>query len=229
MKMERFENEFVSWSFKTPVGIKVEQVFGMDSKSGKVWLEMARQIFSELGAQDYREIGHYSNGAPFIFGLNTRISISHTSHFLVGAFLPKTPEANLEIFAPRTALGVDAESIDRSQVISVRDKFLTEKETEKISKDDVRKNIIAWTCKEALYKAAMTPGLDWRKNLVIEDLPEIDLTPEKTVTPVLGKGYIELPLDNSIERFEMRLYSYECYGCCVSIAFSPKCARFGKK
>ena len=47
---------------------------------------------------------------------------------LVVASLPKTPEVDLSIFNPRTALGVDVESSSREQVLKVRDRYLSDEE-----------------------------------------------------------------------------------------------------
>lgn len=225
------ETEFIYWPHHTPVGIRVEEVSGMETKSGKVWREMAKQIYCENGRDGYREIGHFPNGAPFIFGMSARISMTHTDHLLAVATLPKTPEANLAVFTPRTAMGIDAERLDRSQVIKVRDKFLSESEKFFIPENDREKNIIAWTCKESLYKAALTEGLDFQNAITIERLPEIDhhLNMPGAPEPILGKASLTLPTIDGIQKFDMELYSYLSDIYCVTIAYSPKCAKFGKK
>lgn len=224
---ERFENEFVTWRHNTPVGVKVDEVFGMDSKTGKVWKELAMQIFCEQG-DNYREIDHFPNGAPFIYGVNARFSLTHTTHFLAGAILPKTPELNLENFNPRSAMGIDAEPLNRTQVLKIREKFLSESELILIDKEDIEANIIAWTSKEALYKAAFTPGLDFRENIRIIELPVLDKSPEIKKPVKTGTAEFMIPIDGKIETVEMILYSYESYGCCVTIALSTKAATFKK-
>lgn len=224
---QRFPHEFITWHHKTPVGIKVNEVFGMDSKSGKVWIELARQIYSEQGEHFYREIDHYENGAPFLVGYSGRISITHTSHFLAVASLPKTPEVDLSVFNPRSAMGIDAEPVDRSQVLKVRNRFLSEEDEIIVDKDDLFINVLAWTAKEALYKAAMTPGLDFRNSLQIKSLPVPQEESDFNKQPVLGKADIIFPPQSAISIQEMYLYSYISYGCVVTIAFSPKCAKFG--
>ena len=225
---ERFPDEFVTWHHKTPVGVKVDEVFGMDSKKGKVWIELARQIFCEQGEPNYREIGHYENGAPFIEGYPGRISITHTSHFLAVATLPKTPEINLDGFSPRSAMGIDAENWDRQQVIKIRNRFLSDEELSTIPDNDIRLNVQAWTAKEALYKAAFYSGLDFRNDIKIITLPVVDPTPENKKTIELGKAVIKFPDASGFGSQEMKLYSYDSYGCCVTIALSMKCATFGK-
>lgn len=225
------ETEFIYWPHHTPVGIKVEEVSGMDTKSGKVWREMAKQIYCENGKDSYRDLGHFANGAPFVFGSPSRISMTHTDHLLAVATLPKTPEADLSKFNPRTAMGIDAERLDRNQVIRVRNKFLSDAETGLVPENDMEKNIIAWTCKEAMYKAGMTEGVDFKDAITIEQLPEIDrkMNLPGAPTPILGKGTILLTTEKGTSRLEMELYSYQSDDYCVTLAYSPKCAKFGKK
>lgn len=235
-------DEFIYWPHPTPVGIRVEEVCGMESKSGRIWEEMAKQIYCENGSDGYREIGHFANGAPFLFGQTTRISITHTGHLLAVAALPKTPEADLAKFTPRTALGIDAERADRSQVLKIRDRFLSDEEKKFVDANSVIDNVIAWTAKEALYKAAMTEGLDLRADIIIKKMPDIDkkLNIPGAPAPILGKALIHIP-DNSLslrsksaetspsaeksatgnptmstprryKEYEMELYTYESEG-----------------
>lgn len=224
---QRFPDEFVTWHHKTFVGIKVDEIFGMDSKTGNVWIQLARQIYCEQG-ENYRVIEHFDNGAPYIEGYPGRISISHTTHFFVVATLPKTPEVNLDSFNPRTAMGIDAEPLNRSQVLKVRKKFLSEREMDLINEEDVKSNVIAWTAKEALYKTAFLNGLDLCNHLQLIKLPELLADPIKGTPRCLGEALIKFPEETGLGTQEMNLFSYESYGCCVTIAFSPKCAKFGK-
>ena len=226
--VERFPDEFVTWRHKTLVGIKVDEVFGMDSKNGKVWVEMAKQIYSELGEPNYRIIEHFSNGAPRLDNYPGRISLTHTSHFLAVASLPKTPEVNIDCFNSRTAMGIDAEPLDRAQVVKVRNKFLSEKELDLIPENNLQDNILAWTSKEALYKAAFIEPLDFRNALEILKLPTLQDDPVNGSLDKLGEAMIHFPEDSNMDSQVMKLFSYSSYDCCVTIAFSPKCARFGK-
>lgn len=236
------ETDFIYWSHPTPVGIKVEEVFGMENRSGNLWKEMAKQIYCEHGPESYREIGYFQNGAPFIMGLEARISMTHTNHFLAVTMLPRTPETDLRVFNPRTALGIDAEKLDRGQVIKIRSKFLSDEELKMIPEDDLLKNIIAWTCKEALYKAAMTEGLDFKNKIILKKLPEIDknVAVPHDASDLFGKAVIILSENKNEDKekdaadkktfeteYEMTLYCYESEGNCVTLAFSPKCVRFG--
>ena len=174
--------DFIYERFKTPAGIKIEEVTGGGRYKGKVWREIAMQIYCENGKDEFRDVGHYPCGAPFLYGSDERISISHTEGCLVVATLPSHPDANLSRFSPETALGVDVEHKDREKVMKLRERFLTEKEQELVPHESLEANIIAWTCKEAMLKAGMDPAINWHHDIVITSLPDYD-------TP--GKGFIK--------------------------------------
>lgn len=237
------ETEFIFWRHETSAGIRVEEICGGEDKSAKLWKVMALQVFGENGTDRFREILHLPSGAPLLSDSEQRISISHTPHFMVIAFLPRTPEVNLEIFSSRTAMGVDCEPVDRGQVLKVADRILSEEEINLVASyaftleegvshhaplphDEavVRANILAWTIKEALYKAALTPGIDFRTKLVIEKLPEICSNP-MVGKPIFGRARVLMP-DGKEE--DMELFSYLSEGHLVTLAYSPKCAKFYK-
>lgn len=208
------EEEFVYWRHKTPVGIKVEEVCGGCRHTGKVWRDMACQIYCENGRESYREIGHFPNGAPFLFGEECRISLSHCEGLYVVATLPPTPEVELGGFSRRACMGIDAERADRGQVLKLRERFLSDEELGMIHADDTKANITAWTIKEAAYKAALKDGLDLRSQIRIDKMPDGD---------ELGHATLLLP-ENEV----LNIYSYMSEECVVTIAFSPQCAKFGK-
>ena len=224
------ETEFIYWRHPSIPGIKLEEVSGGEDKSGRLWIEMARQVYCENGRECYREIGHYRNGAPFLFGEESRISISHSDHLLVVATLPSTPEVDLSEFSFRAAMGVDTERRDRSQVMRVRDRFLSERELQMIDNDDIEKNIIAWTAKEACYKALLEEGLDFRCDISIERLPAIS-----PAVPVYDHDeFPEIIYGKALcrrgeENVELTLFCYESEEHIVTLAYSPQCAKFAKQ
>ena len=65
-------------------------------------------------------------------------------------------------------IGIDAEQMDRHQVLRVRDKFLNTSEKQFISSDDLAAHIIAWTAKEAIIKAERNSALDWTRGICLE-------------------------------------------------------------
>lgn len=222
------ETEFIYWRHHTIPGIKVEEVSGGEDKPLPLWKEMAYQLYCENGKDEYREIGHYPNGAPFLMGEDSRISITHTGRFLAIATLPATPDADLSTFSEETAMGIDAEPADRKQTLRIRERFLSANELAMIPADDLHLNVMAWTAKEALYKAAMQPGLDFRENIRILALPKIGpavtVYDKKEFDPItMGRANVNI----NCTEYPFILYSYESEGNIVTLAFSPSCIRFG--
>ncbi len=228
--------EHVYWRHPTLPGIKVEEVSG-DGHPEKVWMEVARQVYCENGREEYREIGHFPGGAPFLFGYAGRISISHTDGLFAVATLPATPDVELGHFSERAAMGIDVERSDRAQVVRIADRFLSEDEKLLVG-EDVELGVLAWTAKEAAYKAALTAGLDFRQDIRIVDMPrlapavpvfdpaEFGLNDDKESWRCL-LGKIEVRLPEGIVPFN--LFSYRSDDHIVTLAYSPKCAKFGKQ
>ena len=103
-------------------------------------------------------LSHTAQGAPYVEGLDVNISISHTTRMVVLA----VDSAHV--------IGVDAEQMDRLQVIKVRDKFLNTSEQQFISPDDLDAHIIAWTAKEAIIKAERNNAIDWTEGIRLESI-----------------------------------------------------------
>lgn len=213
-----------------PCGIAVEMIYGADEKSAKVWKLFAMQIFSEAEG-DYRSIEHLEFGAPVLDGIPQRISVSHTSHCLAVASLPKTPDIDLGKVNARTAIGIDIEKSDRRQVLKIRDKFLSVSEKtllpdvsdiDKATEGDISQHILAWTCKEAMYKADMGMAPDWKEHYRIVRLPVIASDIISATSEKYGKGVISMP-DGEME---FTLSSWEFEGHVMTLAFSSKIARF---
>lgn len=198
--------DFIYERVRTPGHIKIETVTGGEHYKGKVWREIARQIYCENGRDGYREIGHFASGAPFLYGEDERISISHTEGCLVVATIKTPADANLTEFSPETALGVDVERADREQVIKLRERFLSEDELKLIDAEDIEKNILAWTCKEAMLKAGMDAAIDWHHSIRFERLPSLlcDLEGNQQSAESEGFGRIILPGGE----YKMTLRSY---------------------
>lgn len=244
--------ELIYWRHPTVPGIKVEEISGGDKSNQKIWLEMARQIYCENGKEAYREIGHFKNGAPFLFGEASRISITHCRGLLAIATLPPTPEVDLDEFNERSAMGIDAERSDRSQVIKIREKFLSDSELKMLPADNVELNIQAWTAKEALYKAVMQDIPDFRNNIRILRLPEFgpatpvfdykefNLDSSQKTLPERFFGEAEVVInyngvssDESLSKLKIsslrfRIFSYKSDDFIITLVYSPRCAKFGK-
>ena len=221
--------EFMYEREVAPCGVAVEMIYGADEKSAKVWKLFAMQIFSEAEG-DYRSIEHLDCGAPMLDGIPQRISISHTSHCMAIASLPKTPDIDLSGVNARTAMGIDIEKADREQVLKIRDRFLSESEknllptfadVENSTTEDVRQHILAWTCKEALYKADMGQASDWKEDYIITELPRLAKDLKSATPDMFGKGKVK----TADGEMDMWLSSWEFERQIVTLAFSGKIAR----
>lgn len=217
------ETDFIYWRHKTPIGVKVEEITGADQRQGAVWRAMAMQVYCENGREGYRSVEHLQIGAPLLYDSFERISITHTDHFLAVATLPPTPETPLGLYSARAALGIDAERADRSQVLGIRSRFLSPDELAMTGLGEdpsvLQRSIVAWTAKEAIYKAALQPGLDLREGIRLHRLPDID-------TGTLGEGCF-VAADGHEE--EMILYAYRSEQIIVTLAISPRSATWSKQ
>lgn len=227
------ETDFIYWRHHTPVGIKVEEISGGENRSGKLWKQMALQVYAENGKGGYREIGHFKNGAPFLMDSDERISVSHTADKLIVATLPPSPEADLSLFSTATALGVDLERGDRNQVLKLRSRFLSEDEMNLIPDDDVAANITAWTAKEAIYKAGLDMNPDFRKAIRITRLPIpadegnwlkfISSNDKPDLSASFGEAMMTFPDDSTLK---INLFSYRSDLHIVTLSFSDETLRF---
>lgn len=101
-------------------------------------------------------LSHTEQGAPFVEGLDVNISITHTMRLVAVAI----DDAQV--------IGLDAEQMDRKQVIKVRDKFLNASEQQFVDTDDLAAHVIAWTAKEAVIKAERNSRIDWTEGIRLE-------------------------------------------------------------
>lgn len=233
------DEEMVYWRHPTLPGIKVEEITDGIRYEDNGWLDFAYQIYCENGQEGYRELGHYPDGAPFLYSSDSRISITHCRGLLAIATLAPTPDIDLSAYNPVTALGIDAERSDRSQVLRLRERFLNEAELAAIPAEDLTANVMAWTVKEACYKAARTEGLDFRENIMIERLPKTG--PSVTVydpaefnydgsgkgfhNDYFGKATVHRP-DGS--RIDFILYSYFSGDFIITLAYTSDSCRYSK-
>lgn len=88
---------------------------------------------------------HDSHGAPFIVGSQLSVSVSHSRDFAVAAL------------SRRCGLGIDIEQLRSVQLQRVAPRFLSDSEREVLTEPE--RLLWAWAAKEAVYKAAASPGL----------------------------------------------------------------------
>ena len=115
------------------------------------------------------DLEHTHQGAPYVKGLNLNISISHTQR-LVALALDE-----------QRVIGIDAELVDRRQVLRVRDKFLNAVEQQFIAPDDQFAHVVAWTAKEAIIKAERNSALDWTDGICLDPF-SVDMSDHESIT-----------------------------------------------
>lgn len=111
-----------------------------------------KRLLEALAGPEAR-LTHDANGKPLIIGSDLYVSISHSREFAAVA-------------VDRTApVGIDVESHTREhQLRRVAPRVLSPAELDVYSATHAG-YVRAWTIKEALYKVAGDPGIDWRHDL----------------------------------------------------------------
>lgn len=113
----------------------------------------AKQMIIEQIFGANAEIGHYADGAPYIKGVeDICISISHSA-----------TTCAIAVGNDGNPIGIDIES-GRQQLRRVASRFLSSTEVQRFERacdEDRQMDFLlhCWTAKEAIYKAARTPGL----------------------------------------------------------------------
>ncbi len=115
-------------------------------------------------------VGHRDTGAPYLVGReDISLTVSHSRDYAAVAF------------STRRTIGIDIEQW-REQLVRVAPRVLSESEMAVygVSSDLLLR---AWTMKEALYKAALTPALDFRRDIMLPPHPA------STAATVGGRPY----------------------------------------
>ena len=125
-------------------GIDVTPILSSVKASNRRTEKIVEQLLLHIIFGHPVELLHDPHGAPYLKRRSTYLSISHTPGIVVIATHHRHP------------VGIDVERIG-SRVLRVRERFLTHDEIQQIDETDILDNLIAWTAKEALYKAAAEP------------------------------------------------------------------------
>lgn len=156
---------------------KTEQRIGKEAERQAV-----ESLIRETFPQSDMQIGHLPSGAPFLIGGDLEISITHCREMAAIALAPKGMR-----------IGIDCESRHRQgQLERVKSRFLSPQQSEKWSRYPA--SLLAWSAKEALYKAALTPGLPLEEIPLPECIPYIETAPDCSVE-IAGRRYhlLQLP------------------------------------
>ncbi len=137
-----------------------------------------REAVDELIAEAFgpdTELYHRPDGSPAVDIEGVEISISHCRTCAVLAVADRP-------------VGVDVET-DRAQLQRGADRVMSAEEVGYYSDSLVK----AWTLKEALYKAALTPGLDFRRDIRLPLTPDADaivMTPAERRFAIVRSGWL---------------------------------------
>ena len=117
------------------------------------------QLIKRAAGPDARLL-HDAHGAPLLAGSDLNISISHSRRFAAVAV------------SARGRIGIDIEEPRLEQLRRVINKFLAPEEIP-LWGDRL---LAAWTCKEAVFKAAGVPGIGLGSIILIE--PDVAVVPD---------------------------------------------------
>ena len=159
------------------------------------WLAI-RALLKEVIGQNF-EIWYTKAGKPMISHPDYKfISISHSRNF-----------ASV-VVDKKSSVGIDIESINRNYA-AIKNKFLSEIELEKVN-DDSFQQCLYWCAKEAIFKLVDDEGIDFRKQIQIEDFNP----GEDVFTAQFLKG-------DSKKTFQLHWTSFNDH-CLVWVSSNPK-------
>ncbi|MGC8864574.1 MAG: 4'-phosphopantetheinyl transferase superfamily protein [Bacteroidales bacterium] len=119
------------------------------------WLAW-RALLRQMLGSPHTKILYDEKGRPFLQNQPFQISVSHAGPWAACQIHPNQPA------------GVDVESI-RPRIAKVKERFLSKKELQKHASflSNLRHLTILWCIKEAVFKWADMPGLDFRNQIHI--------------------------------------------------------------
>jgi len=143
-------------------------------------------LLREAFGNDAPVVSHTPAGAPVLEECNCSVSISHCAGAVV-----------LALDADGRQVGIDAECRCRGeQLRRVAHKFLApcQMETWGVSTESLLR---AWTIKEAIYKAALTPGLALCDIPLPSSTGYFEAETAKTAVPtgIGGKNFLLIPIE----------------------------------
>lgn len=131
------------------------------------------------------------NGAPYLTD-GRHLSISHSKDIAAIAISSKPVGVDLEFF--------------HEKIVSIAPRFLHPKESSDLKKNkDIHYLSQIWTAKEALYKAFRKPGLNFSKQILIDQLEDNS-----------KEGIGAIIYRNSIKKYKLHFRYFD--GFCLSLA-----------
>ncbi|MEQ8924833.1 MAG: 4'-phosphopantetheinyl transferase superfamily protein [Fulvivirga sp.] len=112
------------------------------------------QALAKYLAFPFNGLGKNEHGKPFIIGLNSEISITHSYPYVA------------VIYDAKVDVGIDLEQ-PKEKLLKIAHKFLSKSEL-KDADGDIIKLCILWSAKEAMYKIYSKRGLIFNEHMSIE-------------------------------------------------------------
>ena len=150
-----------------------------DRRSERERLIVNRIISTYINSE--ARLAHAPSGRPLLENADgLHISISHSADYVA------------VVFGPIEGIGIDVEQ-PRAQLARVAPRVLSAAEMAVYGRSE-RLLLKAWTLKEALYKAALTEGVDFRCDITLP------LSPDDTRATVCGRSFDIIYIDENPER-----------------------------
>ena len=150
-----------------------------DRRSERERLTVSRIISNYISSK--ARIVHAPSGRPLLENADgLYISISHSADYVAVAF------------GPVEGIGIDVEQ-PRAQLARVAPRVLSAAEMAVYGRSE-RLLLKAWTLKEALYKAALTEGVDFRRDIILP------LSPDDTRATVCDRPFDIIHINETAER-----------------------------
>ncbi len=117
---------------------------------------MASRLLLKHIFNQYVNISYTKDGKPYIENKNVNISISHTKGMVA-------------IIVSNKIAGIDIEKTG-NRVLRIEDKFMSHQEKLQVNHPNKANNLLVyWSAKETLYKIHPTRGLDFKKNIYVNN------------------------------------------------------------
>ena len=104
----------------------------------------------------------------------------------------------------KSKVGIDIEKF-RPKILNISQKFVSDSELKLIKEYSIENITKIWTIKEAVFKAFGYPGIDFKKNIIIDSLNE---------GFTLGK--VKIFKNKIIEHYSIEIISFSNYICSVA-------------
>ena len=172
-----------------------KRLSGMKSEMHQRAFLSVRMLLQQAGYTDF-DLHYDEFGKPY-FHDGKYVSITHSHHFAA-------------IIISQETVGIDME-LQREKIIRIADKFVNEKELDRLksfdAQDYVKKLTVKWGAKESIFKIRNEKGISFKDHIQVKPF-EIG---EKETTATLEMGNLKQEFSIYFEEFEgfTLVYAFE--------------------